>query len=327
MIMERSRVFTTLRRGAAIMAVAVFASACAVDNQEAPALAGPSGFAQSLSLTAAPQVLSRDGSSMSTISVTARNADGSPAVGRRLLFTAASGTLLTTEVLTNNDGRAAVVYVAPSRNEPVSSVTIVVTPIEVGNSVNTHSTSLRLELLGPDVPVGGFTFSPTSAAVLDAVTFDASSTFLKGRACGSACSYSWDFDDGSSDDEITVQHKFSSSGVFNVTLTATSLADGTSNSVTKPVVIQPPSPPVANFRFGVCVPAAAACERFTDLSTVGSGATITSQVWEFNDGTSPATGTPVEHTFPVAATTYDVKLTVTDSLGRTATVTRSVAVP
>jgi hypothetical protein len=102
----------------------------------------PSGFAQSLSVTAAPQVLSRDGSSMSTISVTARNADGSPAVGRRLLFSASAGTLLASEVLTANDGRASVVYIAPSQNEPVTVVQIDVTPVEAGDRANTHATSV-----------------------------------------------------------------------------------------------------------------------------------------------------------------------------------------
>src|SRR5262245_3765036 len=129
----------TLRAAAAALAV-LAASACAVDKQEAPSLAGPSGFAQSLVLSAAPQVLSRDGSSMSTISVRARNADGSPMAGRRLLFSASSGTLLTSEVLTSNDGTASVVYVAPTRNEPVAVAMISVTLIEAGDLANTHST-------------------------------------------------------------------------------------------------------------------------------------------------------------------------------------------
>src|SRR5687768_3160510 len=167
MIMERSRLFETLRRGAAIMSVALFASACAVDKQEAPALAGPSGFAQSLTVTAAPQILSRDGSSMSTISVTARNADGSAMAGRRLLFEASAGTLLTSEVLTASDGRASVVYIAPSQNEPVSVVEISVTPVEAGDRANTHGSSVVLQVRGPDVPLADFTFAPNDAAVLD----------------------------------------------------------------------------------------------------------------------------------------------------------------
>src|SRR5678815_3196535 len=192
--MESTNRFLALTWRAAGAALAVLAvSACAVDKQSAPSLAGPSGFADSLIVTAAPQILSRDGSSMSTISVTARNADGSPAVGRRLLFSATAGTLVTGEVLTGNDGRASVVYIAPSANQPVSSAEIAVTPVEAGDRVNSHGSTIVLELRGPDVPIANFTFAPTDAKVLDLISFDASSSSLGSAACLAGCSYTWDF--------------------------------------------------------------------------------------------------------------------------------------
>ncbi len=324
--MERSSRFGTFHRRALIVAIAALASACTVNDQERPTATGPSGFAQSLQVSAAPQVLSRDGSSMSTISVLARNPDGTPWSGRRLLISASAGTLVTTEVNTGNDGRASVVYIAPSRNVPVKSVTIVVTPVEAGDRVNTHGTSMVLEVRGPDVPVANFTFSPASAAVTESVTFDASGTFLSGSACGSACSYSWDFDDNTPVvDGIAVQHTFSSPGVFNVTLTATSLNDGTSNSVTKPVIIQPPAVPEADFSPGPCAVVAPRCVRFTDASTVGNGATITGYLIDFGDNTN-ATTLPTERTYAVAGT-YNVRLTVQDSLGRTDSLVKPVVVP
>src|SRR5262245_37685465 len=324
--MERSSRFGTLHRRTVILAIAALASACTVNDQERPTATGPSGFAQSLQVSAAPQVLSRDGSSMSTISVLARNPDGTPMSGRRLLISASARTRVTTEGNTANDGLASVVYIAPSRNVPVKSVTIIVTPVEAGDRVNTHGTSLVLEVRGPDVPVAGFTFTPpTGAAVLDSVTFDASSTFLSGAECGSACSYSWDFDDGNTDEDIAVQHTFSTPGVFNVTLTATALSDGTSNSVTKPVIIQPPAAPVAAFTTGACAVVAPRCIRFTDASTVGNGATITGYLIDFGDNTN-ATTLPAERTYAVAGT-YNVRFTVTDSLNRTNTVVRPVVVP
>src|SRR5262245_45498211 len=154
MNMQRSSRSGTLpRRSAVIIAIAVCASACTVTKADPPELTGPSGFAQSLQVSAAPQILSRDGSSMSTISVLARNPDGTPLPGRRLLLSASAGTLVTTEVNTGGDGRASVTYIAPSRNEPVWAVTIVVTPVEAGDRVNSHSTSVILEVQGPDVPI------------------------------------------------------------------------------------------------------------------------------------------------------------------------------
>jgi len=317
--MERSRLFTTLRRGAAIMAVAAFASACAVDNQEAPALAGPSGFAQSLSVTAAPQVLSRDGSSMSTISVIARNADGSPMAGRRLLFTAAAGTLVTSEVLTANDGRASVVYIAPSANEPVTAVEISVTPIEAGDRANTHGSSVVLELRGPNVPVANFTFEPSAASVLDLISFDASTSRLANAPCLAGCSYSWDFGDGSSGTGLGVSHAFSSAGVFNVTLTVTSLTGGTTGSVTKPVRIAVPPAPTAVLTMNPLSPTAGQSIVFSSASVLPLGVSISRHVWTI-DGVAVDTGTTSSYTQAggfAAATSHQVTLTITDNYGRT----------
>jgi PKD repeat protein len=319
MIMERSRLFAILRRGAAIMSVAVFASACAVDNQEAPALAGPSGFAQSLTVTAAPQVLPRDGSSMSTISVTARNADGSPMAGRRLLFTAPAGTLLASEVLTANDGRASVVYIAPSQNEPVTAVEIAVTPIEAGDRANTHGTSVVLELRGPNVPVANFTFEPTDASVMDLISFDASTSRLANAPCLAGCSYSWDFGDGSSGTGLGVSHAFSSAGVFNVTLTVTSLAAGTTGSVTKPVRIAVPPAPTAVLTFNPLSPAAGQTIVFSSASVLPLGVSISRHIFEI-DGVSIDQGTTSSYTHTggfAAATSHQVTLTIVDNYGRT----------
>ena len=317
--MERSRLFATLRRGAAIVAVAVFASACAVDNQEAPALAGPSGFAQSLSVTAAPQVLSRDGSSMSTISVIARNADGSPMAGRRLLFSAPAGTLVTSEVLTANDGRASVVYIAPSPNEPVTAVEISVTPIEAGDRANTHGSSVVLELRGPNVPVANFTFEPSDASVLDLISFDASTSRLANAPCLAGCSYSWDFGDGSSGTGLGVSHAFSSAGVFNVTLTVTSLAGGTTGSVTKPVRIAVPPAPTAVLTFNPLSPAAGQTIVFSSASVLPLGVSISRHIFEI-DGVSIDQGTTSSYTQTggfAAATSHQVTLTIVDNYGRT----------
>jgi len=319
MIMERSRLFSTLRLGAAIMSVVMLGSACAVDKQEAPAVAGPSGFAQSLTVTAAPQVLSRDGSSMSTISVTARNADGSPASGRRLLFSASSGTLMTSEVLTSNDGRASVIYIAPSANEPVSVAEISVTPIEAGDRANTHASSVVLELRGPNVPVANFTFTPGDAKVLDLVSFDASSSRLGSSACLAGCTYSWDFGDGNSGSGLGVSHAYSTAGVFNVTLTVTSVAAGTTGTTTKPVRIALPPAPTAILTFNPPSPAAGVTITLSSATVLPLGVTISRHIWEV-DGVSVDTGTTSSYVISggfAAATSHQVFLTIVDNYGRT----------
>ena len=54
----------------------LFLGGCTMQNQSAPVLGGPSGFGVSLSMTASPVVLPRDGSSQATITVTARDSSG-----------------------------------------------------------------------------------------------------------------------------------------------------------------------------------------------------------------------------------------------------------
>src|SRR5689334_11513506 len=97
---------------AALCGIAI-TSGCTTSNQEAPPLAGPSGFALSLRMTAAPQVLPRDGNSTSLITVTALNADGSPRANQRLLLKPDFGTLSFTDALTGANGTVSVTYTAP----------------------------------------------------------------------------------------------------------------------------------------------------------------------------------------------------------------------
>jgi PKD repeat protein len=318
--MESTNRFLALTWRAAGAALAVLAvSACAVDKQSAPSLAGPSGFADSLIVTAAPQILSRDGSSMSTISVTARNADGSPAVGRRLLFSATAGTLVTGEVLTGNDGRASVVYIAPSANQPVSSAEIAVTPVEAGDRVNSHGSTIVLELRGPDVPIANFTFAPTDAKVLDLISFDASSSSLGSAACLAGCSYTWDFGDGSSGSGLGASHAYSSAGVFNVTLTVTSLAGGTTGTTTKPVKVAVPDAPTAVMAVNPLSPAAGQAITLSSVSVLPLGVSIVRYVWEI-DGAAVDTGTTSSYAIAggfAAATSHQITLTITDNYGRT----------
>lgn len=315
------------RLSLAVGLMAVMATGCAVDKQAAPALSGPSELGLALSVVARPEMLPRDGSSMSTIVVSAFDANGQAKAGQRLLLTADAGSLNVSEVLTGTDGRATAVYVAPGPNERVTVATITAVPVGVagGDITNVNPRTTSIAVLGPSIPFARFTSAPSAPAVLDTVTFDASTSTLDGAACGSACSYSWNFDDGSTGTGLVVQHAFSSSGVKNVMLTVTSLTHNTSNSVTRPIVIQPPAAPLANFTSGACATPATRCFRFTDASTVGAGATISSYVLDFGDNSS-ATSLPTERTYAVAGT-YNVRLTVTDSLGRTNTTTRPLVVP
>ena len=113
-----SSLFEPLRLGACLCAV-VLVAGCTVSKQDAPSLAGPSGFALSMVVTASPQVLPRDGNSTSAISVNVFNADGTPKPNQRLKILTDFGTLNLTDVATGPNGNATVVFTAPGVNEIV----------------------------------------------------------------------------------------------------------------------------------------------------------------------------------------------------------------
>jgi PKD repeat protein len=236
-----------------------------------------------------------------------------------LLFSATAGTLVTGEVLTGNDGRASVVYIAPSANQPVSSAEIAVTPVEAGDRVNSHGSTIVLELRGPDVPIANFTFEPTDAKVLDLISFDASSSSLGSAACLAGCSYTWDFGDGSSGSGLGASHAYSSAGVFNVTLTVTSLAGGTTGTTTKPVRVAVPDAPTAVMAVNPLSPAAGQAITLSSVSVLPLGVSIVRYVWEI-DGAAVDTGTTSSYAIAggfAAATSHQITLTITDNYGRT----------
>jgi PKD repeat protein len=63
-------------------------------------------------------------------------------------------------------------------------------------------------------------------------------------------------------------------------------------------------------------------------STASGSARITTYQWAFGDGqfSGPSSSPTVTHPFAAAAT-YSVRVTVTDSLGRSSSLTTAVAVP
>ena len=83
-------------------------------------------------------------------------------------------------------------------------------------------------------PVASFTYSPENLVVGQAVTFDASGSY---DLDGSIVSYEWDFGDGTTETTTspTIQHTYSSGGIYTVTLTVTDndgLTDSYSTTIT-----------------------------------------------------------------------------------------------
>ena len=136
-----------------------------------------------------------------------------------------------------------------------------------------------------------------------------SSNFVNTTA-GSGLTYLWDFGDLATTTTQNPSHSYSSTGTYNVTLTAT---DSNGCTHTDTSQIECIGPPVVDFSvdsiFTVCPPLIV---QFNDLSMDVSD-TIVSWLWDFGDSNSTTAQNPV-HTF-VDIGSYNIELTVTNTIG------------
>lgn len=118
----------------------------------------------------------------------------------------------------------------------------------------------------------------------------------------------WDFGDGGSGTGGAPVYTYGSTGLYDVTLTATS-ANGCSSSLTLPLEVFPT--PIANFSAtDVCINGGPTI--FTDLSSITSGS-IASWSWTFGDGSAGAIPSPTKKY--LSPGTFDPELTVTSDEG------------
>jgi PKD repeat protein len=159
-------------------------------------------------------------------------------------------------------------------------------------------------------PTARFTDTPHPVAG-HAASFDGASS---ASANGSIDAYSWDFGDGATATGPSPNHVYAAPGAYTVTLTATD-AKGFSDTVIHNITIF--TPPAASFSVRTPAPVAGQAVLFDGSSSSSEGASITGYGWNFGDGSSGSGRTPT-HAYAVPGT-YSVRLTVTDSLGDTAT--------
>jgi PKD repeat protein len=119
----------------------------------------------------------------------------------------------------------------------------------------------------------------------------------------------WLFEPGQSASGVSVQHTFSSAGVFNVRLTVTT-SGGCVQSLTKPVLVR--QNPVVSFSAPAagCIPVAV---DFSNNSSAAPGDPIASFLWNFGDSQSDTAANPSH--FYAAAGNYSVSLTASSVNG------------
>lgn len=317
-----------LTRAAALLA-AILVAGCEIAEREAPDLIGPSGLGVSVTMTASPDVLQRDGQSFTEISVRLRGPSGEPLANRAVALGASGGTLTATEVTTDANGVATFGLVAPPLNSSLTSITVTATP--VGTNFDTAATHrVVVALSGPTLPTPSFTFTPDEPARFDLVTFNASATTVGGTACLNDCSYAWNFGDGTTRTGRIQTHRFESQGTFVVTLTVTA-PGGVTADTTRTVTIGAAAEITAAIGVSPTNPRGGETVFFTGVgSTTPDGVEIVDYTWDFGDGDT-GEGATASNVYPTLATarTYTVTLTIRDALGRTdtATTTINVAAP
>ncbi len=333
----------------ALMAVAIGLSACTVKKTEAPPLAGPSELGLSLRTSIFPDILDQDGISQSAVEIVARGPDGRPmrsipvraeirVNGQIVDF----GRLSSRSVVTGDDGIARLTYTSPpAPPEAVdyyTVVTLVFTPIGTDfNGSDPRFVEVRVVPRGVIIPPNGaprpdFIWNPTVVTTFTPVAFDASSTTDEGVICGAACSYSWDFGDGTSGSGVIVTHEFRRANTFTVRLSVTDRRNQTTVT-TKTVTVTDTPRPTANFVFSPTAPRPGQDIFFNAASsTAASGRRIVSYDWDYGSGRT-GTGMTVAKRYDTAGT-YSVTLTVTDDTFQptgigvvTKTVTVGVAAP
>ena len=172
-------------------------------------------------------------------------------------------------------------------------------------------------------PAASFAFSPTNPSPGQSIAFNALAS-APGAGGRTIVAYDWDFGDGSFGTGSTTSHAYANSGNYQVTLTVTDDV-GQTNSATQTVTVAlgQPGAPSAEFSFSPTQPTAFQTVFFDASPSTGPSG-IVSYVWDFGDGVT-ATGKNVNHVYGVIGT-FVVRLTITDTQGRTSTVTHNVPV-
>lgn len=174
-------------------------------------------------------------------------------------------------------------------------------------------------------PTASFVFSPTNPAAGQLINFNASaSRAAPGRTI---VSYRWDFGSGSFGDGPIIAKGYNTPGTYNVTLTVTDDAGQVGTATQSVTVGGSGTGPQASLTVSPSAGTPSTNFFFDASASSTTGATIVEYRFTFGDGTPDVVGTSRTTTHRYAtAGSYTARVTIRDSLGRTATATTSVNV-
>jgi PKD repeat protein len=303
-----------------ILTAAFVAAGCGLSDPAAPSLTGPSEFGQSVTLTASPDQLPRDGSSQSVVTVFVRDAQSRPVANQRLAVGLSSAAALVSavEVITDPTGRATFAMTAPPENAVVQNNEIVISVIPIGgNFDNAAARTVTIRLVGVSnttLPVPAFATSPAAAEINQVITFDATTTTDEGTQCLDLCAYTWDFDDGSAGIGRIVTHTFTTARGFNVLLSVRDAAGNVVN-LRRIVNVVTPAAPTVTLTVAPNPPIVNQLATFMVTATPAANHAVQRFEWNFGDGnTTTTTASTVTKTY-AALGIYTVTVRAIDDLG------------
>ena len=166
-----------------------------------------------------------------------------------------------------------------------------------------------------------FTYSPSSPQVSQQVSFTASASGGTGPY-----SFSWAFGDGATGTGAAVYHTYSTTGSYNVVLTAkdSSPSQQTATSQQTITVTSPPPPPSLTASFTESLSNSVVGQTVSFTGSGSGGTAPYNYAWNFGDS-STGSGSSASHVYQTAGV-YTVVLTVTDAAGHVVSATNTVTV-
>jgi len=169
-------------------------------------------------------------------------------------------------------------------------------------------------------PSASFTYSPSSPKTGERIAFDSNSN----DPDGSITDYEWRFGDGTSSSSRSPSHTYSEPGRKIVELSVTD-ADGATDNFTKEILIEN-RPPEASFSISPVKPEVGQVVTFSAVSSRDPDGSVKEYSWDIKgDLSHEGSGMEVTNTFEEAGN-YEVRLTVKDDSGDTASVNREIKV-
>jgi PKD repeat protein len=253
---------------------------------------------------------------------------GSPTTNQQVLFNASTSTAGAGRTIVRYDwnfgsGTPQSGVVVSKAYDITGTYNVVLTVTDDAGQTGTKSQTVTVSAAA-QAPTALLSFSPSAPTAGQTVYFNGSASTTPSGTTISG--YAWDFGDGgTATGSSAPSHVFSAAGTFVVRLTVTNSASLT-GTTTQSVVVS--SGLTADFTMSPTNPKVNTVVSFNaNTSTVGTGATITSYDWDFGDGTVLTGQATSSATHPYTADfTYTVRLTIHDSLGRTATKTSTLTV-